>query len=112
MKNYDRNKESSYLAHLDANNLYGQAMFQKLPVNGFKWVKNLSKFNQDFIKEYDEDSNTRYFLEVDVECPKMLINSNKDLTFLPERKKVEEVEKIICGIEDQEKYVIHIKALK
>ena len=87
-------------------------MSQKLPVNGFKWVKNLSKFNPDFKKEYDEDSNTGYFPEVDVECPKMLFNSNKDLTFLPERKKVEEVEKIICSIEDQEKYVIHIKALK
>ena len=87
-------------------------MSQKLPVNGFKWVKNLSKFNQDFINEYDEDSNTGYFLEVDVVHPKTLFNSNKDLTFLPERKKVEKVEKIICSIEDQEKYVIHIKALK
>ena len=87
-------------------------MSQKLPVNGFKWVKNLSKFNQDFINEYDEDCNTGYFLEVDVVHPKTLFNSNKDLTFLPERKKVEKVEKIICSIEDQEKYVIHIKALK
>ena len=51
MKNYDKSNESSYLAHLDANNLYGWAMSQKLPVNGFKWVKNLSKFNEDFIKK-------------------------------------------------------------
>ena len=41
MKNYDKNIESSYLMYLDANNLYGWAMSQKLPVNGFKWEKDL-----------------------------------------------------------------------
>ena len=39
MKNYDKNKESSYIAYLDANNLYGWVMSQKLPVDGFKWKK-------------------------------------------------------------------------
>ena len=114
MKNYDKNNESSYIEYLDANNLYGWAMSQKLPVNGFKWVKQkkLSKFNEDFIKKYDEDSNTGYFFEVDVEYPKTLFNSHKDLPFLPERKKVEKVEKLICSIEDKEKYVIHIRVLK
>ena len=110
MKNYENN-ESSYIECLDSNNLYGQAMSQKLPVNGFKWVKT-SKFNEDLIKKSDENSNTRYFLEVDVEYPKTLFNNHKDLPFLPERKKVEKVEKLICSIEDKEKYVIHIRALK
>ena len=50
MKNYDKSIESSYLAFLDANNLYGWAMSQKLPVNGFTWVENLSKFNEDYKK--------------------------------------------------------------
>ena len=86
-------------------------MSQKLHVNGFKWVKNLSKFNEDFIKKY-ENSNTGYLLEVDLEYPKTLFNSHKDLPFLPERKKVEKVEKLICSIEDKEKYVIHIRSLK
>ena len=36
MKNYNKNIESSYLMYLDASNLYGWAMFQKFPVNGFK----------------------------------------------------------------------------
>ena len=39
MKNYNKNMESSYLMYLDANNLYEWEMSQKLPVNGFKWVK-------------------------------------------------------------------------
>ena len=39
MKNYDKNIESSYLEYLDANNLYGWGMSQKLPVNGFKCKK-------------------------------------------------------------------------
>ena len=42
MKNYDKNKDSSYIQYLDANNLYGRAMSQKLPVNEFVWVKDTS----------------------------------------------------------------------
>ena len=50
MKNYDKNIESSYLEYLDANDLYGWAMSQKLPVDGFKWVEegDLLKFNENF----------------------------------------------------------------
>ena len=54
MKNYDKNNKWSYIEYLDANNLYGWKMSQKLPVKGFKWVKKLSKFNEDFIIKYDE----------------------------------------------------------
>ena len=86
-------------------------MSQKLPVNGFKWVQKLSKFNEDFIKKYDKDSNTVYLLEVDVDYPKTLFNTHKDFQFLPERKKIEKDEKLICRIEDKEKCVIHIQAL-
>ena len=48
-------------------------MSQILPVNGLEWVENVSKFNEDFIKKYDENSNTGYFLEVDVEYLKKLL---------------------------------------
>ena len=52
MKNHDKNNESSYIEYFDANNLYGWAMSQKLPVKGFKWVKKKkSEFNEDFIKK-------------------------------------------------------------
>ena len=51
MKNDDENEELSYIQHLDANNLYGWAMSQKLPVNAFKWIKKVSKIDEDFIKK-------------------------------------------------------------
>ena len=87
-------------------------MSQKLPVNDFKWVKNLSQFNESFIRNYNENSDVRYFLEVDIDYPKKLFNLHKDLPFLSGIKKLNKVEKLICSIEDKEKYVIHIKVLK
>ena len=87
MKNYDKKIEPSYLTYLDANNLYGWAMSQKLPVNGFMWYNDyLSDFNEDFIKNYNENSDEGYFLEVDTEYPKQLWSSHKDLPFLPQRR--------------------------
>ena len=77
-----------------------------------KKKKKKSKFNKDFIEKYVGDCNRGYFLEVDVEYPKELFNFHKDSPFLPERKKVEKVEKLICSIEDKEKYIIHKRALK
>ena len=71
--------------------------------NSFKWVEDLSKFNESFIKNYDGNSDIGYFLEVDIDYPKRLFNLHKDLPFLPERKKVEKVKKFICSIEDKKK---------
>ena len=88
MKNYYKSSKSSYLMYLYGNNLYGWAMSQKLPVNGFRFENNLSKFNENFIKNYNEDSDIGYFLEVEVEYPKNLYSSHKHLPFLPERKKI------------------------
>ena len=110
MKNYNKNIESSYIQYLDANNLYKWAISQKLPVNYFKWVKqdDLSQFNEDFIKNYDENSNTGYFLEVDFDYPKELFDLHKDFPFLPESKNINKVKKLICDTKDKKKYVIHI----
>ena len=79
--------------YLDANNLYGWAMPQKLPVNGFKWIEGSSEFNKSFIKTYDENSDRGNFLEVNVKYPKNSFNSDKDLPFLAERKKLVKVKK-------------------
>ena len=66
MKNYDENKESSFLEYLDENNLYGWAMSEALPVDCFDRIKDLSKIDEDFIKNYDKDSDKGYVLEADV----------------------------------------------
>ena len=75
--------------------MYGWAMSPKLPVNGFKWVEEekLSEFDKRFIKNYDEDADEGYFLEVDLEDPKDLSNSHKGLPSLPERQKIEKSRK-------------------
>ena len=112
MKNYNKYIKSSYIEYLDANNLYGWAMSQKLPADGFKWVEKLSKFNEKFMKSYNENSDKEYFLEIDVEYPEKLFSLQVDLSSLPERKKIEKVKKLVCSIEDKEKYVVHIRALK
>ena len=74
--------------------------------------KNQDYQDEIFIKNYNENSDKRYFLEVDVDYPKELFNFHKYLPFLPERKKLNKVEKLISNIEDKEKYVMHIKFLK
>ena len=83
MKNYDKDLISSYLTYLDANGLYWWKMSQKLPVNWFKWVETLSRFNEIFIKNYNKNSDIGYFLEVDIDYPKKLLDLHKDLPFLP-----------------------------
>ena len=75
-------------------------------------VLNGKMIYQDLMQTYNENSDVGYFLEIDIEYPKQLWSLNKDLPFLPERKKIEKVEKLVCSIEDKEKYVIHIRALK
>ena len=112
MKNNDENKESSYIQYLDANNLYGWPMSQKLPINNFNWVKNKSKIDEKFIKNYDEDSDKGYIFEVDVECPRRLHDLHSDLPFLPERMKIDKCKKLVCNFHDKKKYVVHIKSLK
>ena len=89
-------------------------MSEKLPLNGFKWVKQeeLSNFNEDFIKNYDKNSDKGYFPEVNIDYPKELLNLHEDLPLFPETKKVNKVKKLICSIENKEKYVIHIRALQ
>ena len=111
MKNYDKNKESSFLEYLDANNLYGWAMSQKLPVGSFKWKKKI-KFNEDFIKNYDEDSDKGYILEIDVENRKNLHDLHSDLPFIPERMKINKCSKLVCNLYGKNKYVVHIRSLR
>ena len=106
MNNYDESKES-YIQYLDANNLYGWEMSQKLPINNFKWLEDVSRINEEFIKNYNENSSKGYIFEVD---PKKLHDSHSDLPFLPKRIKIDKCKKLVCDLHNKKKYVVHIKS--
>ena len=111
MKDYDKNKESSYIQYWDVNNPYGWAMSQKLPVYKFEWIKDTSQFNEDFIKTYNKERDEGYFFEVHVQYLEKL-HKLHDLPFLPERMKIEKVEKLVANLHDKTDYVIHVRNLK
>ena len=71
-------------------------MSQRLPVNGFKWVNN--EINEEFIKNYDENSDKGYIFEVDVIYPRKLHDLHSDLPFLPKRMKIDKCEKLACNL--------------
>ena len=73
--------------------------------------KKKTTFDEDFIKNYDEDSDKGYILEVDVEYPKNLLNLHGDLTFLAERRKIKKCNKLVCNINHEENYVVYIRPL-
>ena len=74
--------------------------------------RNTLKFNEDFIKNYDEDSHKGYILEVDIEYPKILQKSHSDLPFLSERLKINKCSRLACNLYDESSYVVHIRSLK
>ena len=129
MKNYDPEKESSYIPYLDANNLYGWAMSQKLPTGDFRWIPSPEYINLD---SYDENSAKGLILEVDLEYPPELHRLHNDYPLAPEKMVVREemlsdysreilgregmtigkVEKLIPNLRDKEKYVLHYRNLQ
>ena len=78
-------------------------MCKKLPVGDFKWVEkdDILKFDEKFIKNYDENSDKGYILEVDVEYPKNLHKLHSDLPFLPERIKINKCTKLACTVQER-----------
>ena len=101
MKDYGKNKESSYLQYWDVNNLYGWAMSQKFSLNNFEWIKDTSQFNEDFIKNYNEEIDEGYFLEFNVQYIEKLCEIYNDLPFLPERMKIEKLEKLVANLHEK-----------
>ena len=93
-------------------NLYGWSVSQKLRVNNFEWIKNISKCNEDFVKSYNGESDKGYFLEDDVQYPEKLHELYNDLPFLPNRMKIEKVENLVANLHDKTEYVIHTRNLK
>ena len=112
MKDYDENKESSYLQYWDVKRLYGCAISQKLLLKRFKKITDISKFDEGSIKSYNEESDTGCSLGVDAQYPEKLHDRYNDLYFWPERMKIEKVEELVVDLHDKGEYVIHIRSSK
>ena len=112
MKDYDETKPSKFLMYLDANNLYGWAMSQKLPLNNFKEMTNKELeniFNNQIIQVWEK---TPCILEVDLEYPEELHDLHNDYPLCPERVECEHgVKKLIPNLRDKNNYVIHYRNL-
>ena len=89
--------------------MYGWAISQKLQVNNFEWIKDIFKFNEDFIGNYTEEGDEGCFLEVDVQYLEKLHELHNDLLFLPERMKIEKVENLAANLHDKTEYVTHMR---
>ena len=117
MKDFNPDKPSSFIQYLDANNLYGWAMSQALPTNGFKWMTNLSK---EKVVDNLEKANSSminsakkgYIFEVDLEYSQELWKSHNDYPLAPEKLKVNGVEKLISHFKLHKKYVLHYRNLR
>ena len=84
---------------------------KKVAWNDFKWVEDISELNQSFIKSCNEESNEGHFLEVDIQNIYITFKvkkKNLNLLFLPERMKIEKVEKLLANLHNKNEYVIHI----
>ena len=131
MKEYNDKLPLKFIMYLDANNLYGWAMSQYLPIGGFRWMtqKQIDKID---LAKYNEDSKKGLILEVDLEYSKELHNLHNDYPLGPEKVKVTKnmlseyckniaekykistglVYKLIPKLSDKEKYVLHYRNLQ
>ena len=112
MKDFNKKEASKYLMYVDANNLYGAAMSEKLPVHSFKWMTNKeieNIFNNRIVQVWEK---TPCILEVDLEYPEELHNLHNDYPLCPERVECDRgVKKLIPNLRHKNNYVIHYKNL-
>ena len=129
MNDYDPKKQSTFISYLDMNNLYGWAMSEYLPYEGFKWLKNVDKFD---VMSINEKSPIGYFLEVDLEYPDELHELHNDYPLAPEKLavssdmlskyckrtadkyeiKVDDIKKFIPNLGNKTNYVVHYRHLQ
>ena len=112
MKDFNKKELSKYLMYLDANNLYGWAMSQKLPIHSFKEMTNEELeniFNNQIVQVWEK---TPCILEVDLEYPEELHDFHNDYPLCPERVECDKgVKKLIPNLRDKNNYVIHYRKL-
>ena len=83
-----------------------------MAVRGFKWVNDISEIDEDFVKDYNQNDNKGYILDVDVDYPSKLQNLHSDLPFLPERMIINNTKKLVCNLNDKKNDIVHINVLK
>ena len=105
--NFNPEEENIHIQYLDANNLYGWAMSQPLPVDGFKWMKESELPNWNRLCDGEG-----CILEVDLEYPEDLHDTHNEYPLAPERLRVNKVDKLIPNLNNKKNYVIHHKNLK
>ena len=85
LNDYDPKKPSTFISYLDMNNLYGWAMSEYLPYEGFKWLKNVDEFD---VMSINEKSLIGYLSEIDLEYPDKLHESHNDYPVAPEKRAI------------------------
>ena len=104
-KDFNLEEESKFIHYLDANNLYGWAMSQTLPVSNFKWM------TESELENWETDGKG-CILEVELEYPKEFHNLHNDYPLALARLMVNKAEKLIANLWDKNKYVHHYRNLK
>jgi hypothetical protein len=125
MKDYDKSKEDSYIVYLDANNLYGYAMCEHLPVKDFKW--NEDQWTQEDIMKLDDKGNKGYLFEVHLRIPETLHDYFNNYVPCPDNMEIKKqyvanwmkpdyktskIKKLCCSFFDKENYVVNYRYLK
>ena len=103
MSNFISGIIKSYIIYLDANNLYGGSMSEKLPTHGFGWVE------EEDLKNW---RNIPGVYKVELEYPKHLHDLHNDYPLAPDKMKVNKVQKLIPNLKNKKEYVVHYKTLK
>ena len=132
MKDYDPSKPSKFIMYVDANNLYGWAMSQPMPIGQYRWMPNVNEFTVDRVMQIEDFGEFGYLLEVDLEIPVELHNKFRHYPLAPESLSVVESEvseqtkkrreqtqskhdttvKLLCTLKNKEKYTVHYRNLK
>jgi hypothetical protein len=100
---YDREKENSYFRDWDKNNLYGGAMSENLPYAEFRWMDD---------EELENWEQIPCVVEVDLRYPESLHALHNDYPLASEVIKIGNVNKLVCNLNNKEKYFVHHELLK
>jgi len=106
---YNHDEESSYIMYLDASALYSWAMSHPLPLDGFWWM---SQEDLDLWVDICYEDGVGAVLDVDLEYPQELHDSQNEYPLAPERLMINRVKKLIPNLSNKKRYVVHHRNLK